>query len=150
MFVRSTNPKEVTLQNTLQLLARQMRKNPTAAELLLWKRLKNRQLNDVKFRRQHPLFQFIIDFYCHEYKLIIEIDGPIHDFQLAKDHLRDQLFQQKGYTIIRFTNNEILNTIDNVISSIKEYITNHPSPKGGEGVLSEGRRTARVEGRVRC
>ena len=78
MFTYSKNPKHIRLQQTLQLLARQFRKHPTKTERLLWIYLRDREYFKVIFRRQHPLYQFIVDFYCHEHKLVIEIDGDIH------------------------------------------------------------------------
>ena len=65
--------------------AKQMRKNPTKAEEILWHRLKNKQVGGLKFRRQHPVDRFIADFYCHERKLVIELDGSVHDDDKQKD-----------------------------------------------------------------
>lgn len=108
MFTYSKKPHDIKLQHTLQELARQFRKNPTIAEATIWRELRNRQLYRYKFRRQYPLFQFIVDFYCHERKLIIEIDGPIHAYQLERDTLKDKVFEKSGYRILRFTNRQVL------------------------------------------
>jgi very-short-patch-repair endonuclease len=89
--------------------AKTLRKTMTDAEELLWKHLRNKQLNGFKFRRQHPVDIFIADFYCHAKKLIIELDGGIHDLteQHDYDEGRTLLLEEKGFTILRF-NNEVL------------------------------------------
>ena len=112
--------------------AQEMRKNPTKAEALLWEALRNRNLNS-KFRRQHPISRYIVDFVCLEKELIVEVDGEIHQYQLNEDAERQLLLEQKkGYTVIRFTNDEVLNNIDEVISKI-ETVLNSPSLGGGQG-----------------
>src|SRR5690606_6713017 len=80
--------------------AKEMRKNPTKAEAKLWEALRNRNL-DSKFRRQHPVFRYIVDFVCLEKQLIVEVDGDIHQYQLNEDAERQLLLEQKkGYTVI--------------------------------------------------
>lgn len=76
----------------------------------------------MKFRRQHPLYNFITDFYCRELKIIIEIDGYVHKYQFARDEMRDRFFEKYGYTILRFNNEEVLNDLNNVIQRIKGAI----------------------------
>ena len=88
---------------TLISFARHMRKNPTRSEALLWARLRGRKLGP-RFRRQHPLLGFIVDFYCHSYRLVVEIDGGIHDSLRARrfDEVRDaQLVQFAGVRVLR-------------------------------------------------
>ena len=115
--------------------AQEMRKNPTKAEALLWEALRNRNLNS-KFRRQHPISRYIVDFVCLEKELIVEVDGEIHQYQLNEDAERQLLLEQKkGYTVIRFTNDEVLNNIDEVISKI-ETVLNSPSLGGGRGEVN--------------
>ena len=106
------------------LLAKQLRGNMTQAEILMWDKLKNKQLKGYKFRRQHPIHHFIVDFYCHELKLIIEIDGKYHDSeeQKNKDFERTELLAFQGLREIRFTNDEIINTIDSVLKQLEERI----------------------------
>jgi very-short-patch-repair endonuclease len=103
-------------------LARSMRQNMTEAELILWIKLKNREIFKAKFRRQHPAGMFIIDFYCHEYKLAIELDGPIHDIDdnPEKDTNRTSLLEKLGIKVIRFSNYDVFNNIDQVISTIQK------------------------------
>ncbi len=90
----------------------------TPAETALWERLKNKQLHGLKFRRQHPLHHFILDFYCHAHQLAIEIDGPIHDQQQSYDYARTECLTQHEFKVIRFTNDEVLNDIDRVLFEI--------------------------------
>jgi very-short-patch-repair endonuclease len=90
--------------------AKELRSNMTLVELILWKSLKNRNLLKVKFRRQHPINIFIVDFYCHECKLAIELDGEIHldKDSRDKDTCRDQEIEKFGLKIIRFTNDQVI------------------------------------------
>ena len=103
--------------------ARQLRDNETRAEKLLWARLRNKQLG-VKFRRQHPLHFFIVDFYCHELKLVIELDGGIHftEENQEYDKMRTELIAEFEIRVIRFRNEEIYFEIENVIDLINKFI----------------------------
>lgn len=102
------------------LKAQSLRNNEKQAEKILWEKLKNNQLKGNKFRRQHPISLFIADFYCHQLKLIIEVDGEYHNTleQIKKDDERTQVLQDNGMKIIRFTNCEIENNVDKVITEI--------------------------------
>lgn len=104
--------------------AKELRSKQTEAEQLLWDRLRNKQLNGFKFRRQHPLMQFIADFYCHEKKLVVELDGEIHDEaeQSEYDDGRSYELKRYGMKVLRFTNNEVFNDIDKVIEQIREEL----------------------------
>jgi very-short-patch-repair endonuclease len=97
--------------------AKIFRKTPTHAELLLWNGLKNRQLSGYKFRRQHPINRFIADFFCYEVKLIVEIDGKIHQLPLNYEHDigRTKELERFGMHIIRFTNDQVENDLDFVL-----------------------------------
>lgn len=101
-----------------------LRKNMTLAELILWKRIRERDFINVKFRRQHPIDIFIVDFYCHELKLVIEIDGEVHLNQGKKDYEigREEDLKKYGIKIIRFSNDQILYDIEDVLVSIKVEI----------------------------
>ena len=92
----------------------------TPAEQKLWSHLRNRQLNGLKFRRQHPIEKFIIDFYCDEAKLCIEIDGDSHVEQIEYDQARTAYLNELGYTVIRFTNREVVNQCEAVLQHIAE------------------------------
>ena len=97
----------------------------TKAEAVLWKKLKDRNVFNTKFRRQHPVSIFIVDFYCHEYKLVIEVDGDIHNDEIAcqYDLGRTEVLNKFGLKVIRFTNNQILYSLDSVIKKIQREIT---------------------------
>jgi very-short-patch-repair endonuclease len=104
--------------------ARELRAKQTEAEKLLWEELKRKQPG-VKFRRQHPINIYIVDFYCHTAKLVIEIDGDYHlssDQQLA-DNKRTEEIRDLGIEVIRFTNHQIQGQMDEVINAIKVHIT---------------------------
>ena len=105
-------------------IARNLRKNATKEEQKLWSILRNRQLNNAKFKRQVPIGNYIVDFICEEVKLIIEIDGGQHnqDINLEKDKIRTTFLSQQGYVVLRFWNNEINQNIDGVIEKILEYL----------------------------
>lgn len=100
-----------------------LRNRSTKEERLLWKYLKNEQLG-VIFRRQFGIGPYITDFYCHKYKLIIELDGSQHYYEkgIEYDTVRDNYLKSLDYTVLRFSNNEVLQSIDGVIMKIKEFI----------------------------
>jgi very-short-patch-repair endonuclease len=102
-----------------------LRKNMTLAELILWTKLKDRTIFNTKFRRQHPVNIFIVDFYCHEYKLVIEVDGDIHkDEKLCEYDLgRTGELNNYGIKVVRFTNDQIIYKVDWVIARIHQEIT---------------------------
>jgi len=109
--------------NTLRA-AHQLRRSMTKAEAVLWKKLRDRNVFNTKFRRQHPINIFIVDFYCHEYKLVIEVDGDIHNDEIAcqYDLGRTEVLNKFGLKVIRFTNNQILYSLDSVIKKIQGEI----------------------------
>jgi very-short-patch-repair endonuclease len=104
--------------------AKKLRENPTQAEELMWLSLRNNQLEGYKFRRQHRLLNYVADFYCHQLKLVIEIDGEYHQTveQKKLDKERTVNIEFQGLYVIRFTNGEVLTDIDSVVSKIKEFI----------------------------
>ena len=132
-------------ESKIRLRAKELRKKATPVEKILWEKLRNRQLHGLKFRRQHPLGTFIVDFYCPAQRLVIELDGDIHRYKEAEDHARNELLEVKGYKVIRFWNNEVEENLDKVLEAIKESC-DLPSPKLGrracpgrsEGVGDEG------------
>jgi len=111
-------------------LARQLRKDATKAESILWQILRNRKLEGFKFNRQFPIhFElngeykfFIVDFYCHEKKLVIEVDGGYHEFQKEYDEIRTEIIESKRLKVIRFRNEEVENEIKKVIDKIKSEL----------------------------
>jgi very-short-patch-repair endonuclease len=98
--------------------ARDLRRRGTPAEDVLWTFLRNRRLNGLKFRRQHTLGPFIVDFCCPAQRLIVELDGAIHDNQREQDDARSQHLAVYGYSVIRFDNLEVVNRIDYVLERI--------------------------------
>ena len=108
-----------TIRNTQN--ARKLRTNQTEAEKRLWLHLRNDNLG-VRFRRQLSLGPYIADFACPSKKLIIEIDGGQHDIQQAYDQKRTSFFEQKGYTVIRFWNNDILDNTSGVVASTQKTL----------------------------
>ncbi len=117
-------------------LARALRQHGTDAERLLWNRLRGRQLEGFKFRRQQVLGPYVVDFLCLEPKLVIEIDGGHHAEQAQEDAARTEYLQALGYRVIRFWNHEVLRDPDAMLESIRTAITEIPSPlpsPGGRG-----------------
>jgi len=110
----------------------------------MWKHLRNRRLDGWKFRRQHPIGKFIVDFVCLEKKLIVEVDGGQHAQNLESDAKRTEYLRQKGYRILRFWNNEVLQETEPVLNSIllalseDAPLTPTLSPKTGERELMSG------------
>jgi cyclase len=104
--------------------AEELRKNPTEDEKLLWLYLKRNQLG-VRFKRQHPIWMYIADFYCHELKLVIEVDGSIHNLKEVVEHdiAREEDISSFGIKVIRFSNNEVKNRIESVVERIKFTIS---------------------------
>ena len=98
--------------------ARELRKVPTLAEIKLWAHLRGGRLNGVKFRRQHAIGQYIPDFCSIKHRLIIELDGSQHIEQEEYDNERTAFFTSKGYRVLRFWNNDVLNDLDSVLKVI--------------------------------
>lgn len=112
------------LKNT----SRKLRQNLTEAEKLLWSKIRKKQIENLQFYRQRPIGNYVVDFYCFNVKLIIEVDGGQH-YEVAiekKDKIRDAYLKRLGFKIIRFSNLDVLRNIDGVIEKIKEEI--HPNP----------------------
>ena len=115
---------ETGLPRELLMHARELRKNLTVAEELLWQILRNRKLNNWKFRRQHPINKsYILDFYCAETKVAIELDGANHAQKDQKeyDDNRSAVLKELGIRVVRFSNEEALNDIKNVLEKIVEF-----------------------------
>lgn len=126
--------------------ARELRQKQTKAEDLFWELVRNRKFHNLKFRRQHQIGHYIVDFFCNEIKLIIEFDGEIHDTEEQKKHdsTRDKYLTSIGNIVLRFRNEELLNEPQSIFEKISQYIT--PSPFGDEFIsnitpspLGEGR-----------
>jgi len=94
----------------------------TRAETLLWRYIKARRIDGLLFRRQVPMHKYIADFVCHSHRLIVELDGETHDFEcrIQRDAERDAWFVSEGYTVLRFTNEEVLTNLNGVIEGIRK------------------------------
>jgi very-short-patch-repair endonuclease len=105
--------------------AKQLRKNSTDAERMLWRALRSRQIGGHKFRRQQPLGLFIVDFVCLEARVVVEVDGGQHneDEGPAYDQRRSQWLEKEGFRVIRFWNHEVLNQLDSVLDAISEALS---------------------------
>ena len=132
----------------------QLRNNATSAERLLWRYLKGSQVAGVKFRRQHGIGPYVMDFFSHECMLAIELDGPTHSSksEMAHDRKREHFISIYGIKTIRFTNNEVYKSLDGVVARIEEavlerrgHVSPHPrllptlSGSGGQAALPSTR-----------
>jgi len=108
------------MSSKLTKYAKSLRKKSTKAETLLWHKLRSRQLEGIKFRRQQPIDDYIVDFVSFEKRIVIELDGGQHAKQHQKDQLRDKRLTENGYTVLRFWNNDILENIEGVLQSIRQ------------------------------
>ncbi|MBX3050355.1 MAG: endonuclease domain-containing protein [Caldilineaceae bacterium] len=107
------------LWERLKPVARQMRREPTPAENRLWQRIRKRQVAGAKFRRQVPFERFLVDFCCFEVRLMIEVDGPIHQYSVEADAIRQEFL---GFRVLRFTNQQVFLGIDGVVGQIGEAV----------------------------
>ena len=120
-------------------LQRVLRRNMTDAERKLWYRLRGDQLG-LKFRRQHPFENYMLDFVCLAAKLIVEVDGGQHLEQAEHDAQRTAALEKAGFRVLRFWNNQVLAEIDSVVEAIKISLETHPHPSlppEGEGVKAK-------------
>ena len=125
--------------------AKELRKQATPAEKIMWEHLRDRRLHGLKFRRQHPLGTFIVDFYCPDHRLVVEIDGEIHRYQETDDQVRTDQLEEKGYKVIRFWNFEVEQNLDTVLDTIAENCDllspisgRRACPERSEGAGDEG------------
>ena len=114
----------MTVPPELLIFARELRCKQTDAENLLWHLLRGRRLCGFKFRRQHPLAGYILDFYCREAALAIELDGGGHneDSQNAYDEERTRTFEGAGILVVRFWNHDVLNATEDVLKTLYEHL----------------------------
>ena len=115
--------KIIPYNPNLKILARDLRKQRILSEVILWKAIKGKALK-VEFHRQVPMLSFIVDFYCHEIKLVIEIDGSSHnhDKVIQYDNHRQELIEKYGVTFLRFLDNDVRNNLQNVLDEIAAKI----------------------------
>jgi very-short-patch-repair endonuclease len=113
------------LEGVTRQRAREMRKNLTAAEKLLWARLRRRNIG-VRFRRQYPLLGFFPDFCCIERRLVVEIDGDSHAERSQYDTWRSEQLAQRGFRVLRFFNDEVQNNLEGVMEAIWQAVQTPP------------------------
>jgi very-short-patch-repair endonuclease len=129
--------------------AKQLRRAMTRAETLLWRHLKAHRLAALGFRRQSPVGNYIADFIAHSCKLLVEVDGESHDFDTRqrRDCQRDQWFAAQGYRVLRFTNDDVMKSLEGVVTMIAQAAAEPASPpslalphKGGgnDGISDDG------------
>ena len=119
-------PEKLNNKKYLEKYRKELRNNPTKAESMLWKAVQKKQLEDRKFRRQHSLGNYIVDFYCPKEKLIVELDGELHDNFINKENnlKRNNYLQAKGFKILRFVNYLVFEQLDMVMDAIKMEFKN--------------------------
>jgi len=115
-------PSEWRASKPVKQAARDLRHEPTPAEHRLWSVLRYKQLGGRHFRRQHPLGRFIVDFYCAECRLIVEVDGAVHQYTGEYDVSRQEWLVARGYRVIRFSNTDVMSNLDGVISAIRQAV----------------------------
>ena len=102
--------------------AKELRKNTTPAEKVLWEKLRHNRLDGLQFRRQQIISPYIVDFYCHTKALVVEVDGDIHDLQKDEDARREKVLSEMGLRIVRFRNDEVVRNVSAVVGQIKELL----------------------------
>jgi very-short-patch-repair endonuclease len=122
---------------------RELRRQATPAEVVLWEALRDRRLDGLKFRRQHGLGPFVLDFFCAAHGLVIELDGVIHDYQVEQDAYRTEYLAQYGFRVVRFRNEEVFRDLPSVLDCIRREVAPRsqllrdefpsPLPIGGRG-----------------
>jgi very-short-patch-repair endonuclease len=116
--------------------ARELRKNSTLSEVLLWGHIKGKQISGYDFDRQKPIDNFIVDFFCNELMLAIEIDGETHNYRVSQDRERQMKLEGLGVRFLRFTDEEVKRNIGGVLSVIENWVANPPLHPSQEGIYS--------------
>jgi very-short-patch-repair endonuclease len=106
----------------LKKLSRKLRKESTLSEVLLWQRIKRRQIKEYQFSRQKPIGNYIVDFYCSKLRLAIEIDGRSHEHKTAEDKVRQERIERMGIRFLRFQDRAIKKNIENVVRTLEAWI----------------------------
>ncbi|MBK6912458.1 MAG: endonuclease domain-containing protein [Ignavibacteriales bacterium] len=114
-------------------VCRELRKNQTEAEKIFWQAVRNRKFCGKKFYRQYPIFHditgketfFVADFYCYEAKLVVELDGKIHQYRLIEDSVRKEFINHLGIKVVRFKNDEIVNNLSKLLDEVKKHLDSY-------------------------
>jgi len=114
--------KIIPYDSKLKELARNHRNNSTPGEIRLWQELRNKQFFNYDFHRQKPLLNYIVDFYCAELNVVIEIDGRYHEEIVEQDLIRTQQLNKYNLTVLRFTEQEVINDMLNVLRTLEAYV----------------------------
>ena len=109
--------------------ARDFRKNPTSSEALLWEALRAKKLNGIKFRRQQPIGPFVVDFYAPALRLVVEVDGSVHDQQQEADQVRQMILEDLDLKILRFSADQVENDINSVLTAISKVENRKKAPQ---------------------
>ncbi len=111
-------------------IRRKLRADSTLVEEVLWQVIRNRKLGGLKFKRQHSIGNYVVDFYCAEKRLIVELDGEYHNSpnQRKKDMLRDQNLKEMNFRVLRIANKEVIYDLEKVKTLLLSYLTPDPSP----------------------
>jgi len=123
----------------VQDAAKELRKNMTPSELRLWQALRAKRLNGLKFRRQHPIGKFIVDFCCLSIRLVVEVDGDIHNSKSDNDAARDACLELYGYRVLRIRNAEIIRNLQAVLARIESEARSIAPPSLEPGQLNGSR-----------
>ena len=115
----------IQYNQNLKPRSQELRKNSTLGEILLWNEIKGRKINGLRFFRQKPIENYIVDFYCTELKLAIEVDGSSHDMKVEGDKFRQRQLESLGITFLRFTEKEVRKNMESVLRAIKEKTSLH-------------------------
>ncbi|MCJ7596571.1 MAG: DUF559 domain-containing protein [Desulfobacterales bacterium] len=114
--------------DNLKGIVKSLRKRLTDAEKVLWKHLRAKQLQGLKFRRQEPVGKYVVDFVCYQKRIVVEVDGGQHSKESSKDEERDRWFRKQGFKVLRFWNNDVLTNTNGVLEMIIKNISPSPDP----------------------
>jgi len=133
-----THPMPLPNKIPIKIFAKKLRSNPTPAEYFFWSHIRCRQVAGFKFRRQFPLGEYVVDFICLDKKLIVELDGGQHNTDESEhyDARRTKWLNEKGYRVVRFWNNDVMNNMEGVMERLFEVLSPPPQPSPsteGEG-----------------
>ncbi len=118
----------IPYNSKIKELARRLRTNGTLSEVLLWKHLKGKQMLGYDFDRQKPRGDYIVDFFCNELMLAIEIDGDTHNYTGEEDQRRQANFEKLGIKFLRFTDGDVKGNVEGVVAIIEDWVKNHTLP----------------------
>ncbi len=125
-MIEKTTPRMRGTTRPVQEAARALRQTETLAEDVLWEALRGRRLNGLRFRRQHAVGRFVLDFFCSRHKLAIEVDGGVHDGRAEQDAWRTDYLATYGYRVLRVTNDEVLTdlagTLDRILTATESSL----------------------------